>query len=151
MSLSQITELPVADYAAKNSRLWFWITGPFFAAGAHIPIMRSWGFEPTAVVFVWVKPVRSMFAKSYFIPKMGTGYTTRQNAEYVVLGRRGSPPERKSKSISQIIIEPAREHSRKPEGFYDAVERYADGPYLELFSRHKRRGWTCRGNEVGKF
>ena len=25
------------------------------------------------------------------------------------------------------------------------------GPYLELFARQTRPGWTCWGNEVGKF
>jgi N6-adenosine-specific RNA methylase IME4 len=27
----------------------------------------------------------------------------------------------------------------------------ADGPYVELFARTRREGWTCWGNEVGKF
>lgn len=156
MALSDIESLPVAEYAARNSRLWFWVTGPFLAAGRHVPIMHAWGFEPTAIAIVWIKPVASKFNHGQlFIDdtlfKMGGGYTTRQNAEYVVLGRRGNPPQRKSKAIRQIIVEPAREHSRKPEKFYNAVEQYADGPFLELFARSQRQGWTCRGDEVGKF
>lgn len=156
MPLTEIQSLSVAEYAAKDARLWFWVTGPFLAAGAHVPIMRAWGFEPTAVAIVWIKPLASKFDQGQLflddtLFKMGNGYTTRQNAEYVVLGRRGNPPERNSKSIRQVIFEPAREHSRKPDRFYSAVERYGDGPYLELFSRQKRQGWTCRGNEVEKF
>ena len=155
MSLSEIAALSVAEYAAKDARLWFWITGPFLAAGAHIAIMRAWGFEPAAVAFVWVKPGENHFGFKRWVGQglfpMGTGYTTRQNAEYVILGNRGAPRSRKSKQVRQILIEPAREHSRKPDQFYESVERYADGPYLELFARKKRPGWTCRGNEVGRF
>ena len=82
--------------------------------------------------------------------KMGLGYTSRQNAEFVVLGRRGDPP-RKSASVRQIMVEPAREHSRKPEKFYQNAETYAAGPRLELFGRQQRPGWTVRGNESDKF
>ena len=78
------------------------------------------------------------------------GHTTRQNAEYVVLGRRGKP-RRLCKDVHQLIIQPRREHSRKPDEFYARVERYCTGPYLELFARQRRPGWTAWGNELDKF
>ena len=55
------------------------------------------------------------------------GHTTRQNAEYVVLGRRGKP-RRLRKDVHQLIIQPRREHSRKPDELYARVERYCTGP-----------------------
>ena len=169
MTLADIEAMPVAEYAAPDARLLFWVTGPFLAIGAHVPIMRAWGFEPTAMWGLWIKPtsyayqmlpkrliplsrggthMRMVDDDSFF---MGMGHTTRQNAEYVIEGRRGSPPPRLSKSIRQIMVEPLREHSRKPEKFYRNAERYADGPRLELFGRQVRKGWTVRGNERGKF
>lgn len=157
MNLDDIAALPVMDYVADNSRMLFWITGPFLAAGLHVPILDAWGFEPTAMWGVWIKPVEAYYRNPHGVTlddhlfKMGLGHTTRQNAEYVIEARRGDPPERRSKSIRQIIVEPAREHSRKPEKFYERAEAYSTGPFLELFGRQRRAGWTVRGNERDKF
>lgn len=46
MSLDDIARLPVEAVAAEDCHLFFWVTGPFLVTGAHIPIMRAWGFEP---------------------------------------------------------------------------------------------------------
>lgn len=34
-----------------------------------------------------------------------------------------------------------KQHSAKPDGFYDSVEAGYSGPYAELFSRRARFGW----------
>jgi len=39
-------------------------------------------------------------------------------------------------------------HSRKPDRFYEIVERVSPGPYLELFARRRRYGWDVWGNEA---
>lgn len=159
MTLERIARLNVEAYAAPDAHLFFWVTGPFLALGAHVPIMKSWGFEPVSVAFVWVKTLPSIHMRGSVslvslhderIFKMGMGHTTRQNAEYVILGRRGQP-KRLSRGVRQIIAEAPREHSRKPEKFFDKVEQYAEGPYLELFGRTQRPNWVVRGNESGKF
>ena len=41
-----------------------------------------------------------------------------------------------------------REHSRKPDELYDIIEQCSPVPYLELFARHLRPGWSQWGNEV---
>jgi N6-adenosine-specific RNA methylase IME4 len=38
-----------------------------------------------------------------------------------------------------------REHSRKPDEAYEGIERLVEGPYIELFARQQRRGWTSLG------
>jgi N6-adenosine-specific RNA methylase IME4 len=83
---------------------------------------------------------------------MSTGKTTRQNAEYVVLGRRGNPT-RHSTTVHQILTDPRREHSRKPDSFFASVERYVSpaSRKLEMFARQERPGWTVWGNETDKF
>ena len=43
---------------------------------------------------------------------------------------------------------PRGRHSDKPDAFFDIVERISPGPYLELFARRARPGWTVWGNEV---
>ena len=53
--------------------------------------------------------------------------------------------------LSQALLAQRREHSRKPDEFYARVERYCTGPYIELFSRQRRPGWTAWGDELDKF
>lgn len=155
MPLEQIIRMNVIAHAAPDSFLLFWITGPRLARGDHIRIMRSWGFDPTAIWGVWIKPTKRHWENGTLLLddalfKMGMGHTSRQNAEFVVIGRRGKP-KRISKRVRQIMMEPLREHSRKPERFFENAEEFAEGPRLELFGRESRPGWTVRGNESTKF
>lgn len=156
MSLDEICALPVEDMAARDCHLFFWCTGQNIVRGDHVPIIRAWGFEPSAMAFVWIKAKKSALRQGgFFLDEhlfgKGMGHTTRQNAEFVILGRRGSP-KRMDKSIHQIIVAPRREHSRKPDEIYERIEAYAgDVPRIELFARQKWPGWDAWGNEVGKF
>ena len=158
MSLADIKRMPVKAAAAKDCHLFLWTTGPHLQQA--FTILPAWGFRYSSLAFVWVKRHKTAgdhqdpLARPLFMDardlNFGTGYTTRQNAELVLLGRRGNPP-RLAKDVFQIIVAPRREHSRKPEEFYSRVERYAPGPRLELFARQSREGWTTWGNEATKF
>src|SRR3546814_1832539 len=64
---------------------------------------------------------------------LSTGFTTRQNAEFVLLGRIGSPARARA-DIRQIIIAPVAEHSRKPDEFFRRAQHYGHGPYLDMFA-----------------
>jgi N6-adenosine-specific RNA methylase IME4 len=152
MSLEDIAALPVKQVAADDCLLWFWITGPFLARGAHLPIFEAGGFEPSGMGFVWVKlnPTAPQLIFTQQDVAMGPGMTTRKNAEFCLLGRRGSVP-RLDAGIHEVIISPRREHSRKPDETHERIERYCDGPRLELFGRQSRPGWVVRGNESSKF
>lgn len=157
-TLDWICAQPVERVAARDCHLMLWVTGPMLAAGLHVPVIRAWGFAPSSVAFVWLKiNKKSIQGRLFALPRkedffMGLGKTTRQNAEYVILGRRGNP-QRHANNVHQLIIEPRREHSRKPEAFYTEAERYAgiDARRLELFAREQRPGWTTVGNEASKF
>ena len=156
MSLDDICGLPVADVAAKNCHLFLWCTGPGLVAGQPQQVCRAWGFAPSAMAFVWVKSKRDAERQAkvcgidHRLFAMGMGHTTRQNAEFVLLGRRGSP-RRRSRSVHQIVVAPRQEHSRKPDEVYGRIETYADGPYLELFARQAWPDWTAWGDQVGRF
>lgn len=41
-----------------------------------------------------------------------------------------------------------REHSRKPDEQYDIIEACSPGPFLELFARGTRPGWSYWGNQA---
>jgi N6-adenosine-specific RNA methylase IME4 len=49
------------------------------------------------------------------------------------------------------INAPHREHSRKPDEFYDTVRRVTEGPRVDMFSREPRDGFGQWGIETGKF
>jgi N6-adenosine-specific RNA methylase IME4 len=144
MSLDEIEALPVAEIAAKDAALFLWVPGPFLVIGAHIPIMRAWGFQPSASGFVWIKTNRDGSLS------FGGGFTTRKNAEFAVLGKRGRSV-RRTADVCEVIISPRREHSRKPDGFFRRIQRYADGPRLDLFARQQREGWVAWGDETARF
>jgi N6-adenosine-specific RNA methylase IME4 len=141
MSVDAIASIPVGSWIAPDAALFLWITSPMLTIGAHLSIMRAWGFQPSGMGFVWIKTNRdgSLFT--------GTGFTTRKNAEFCLLGRRGRSVRRDA-SVHEVIVAPRREHSRKPEEFYARVERYAAGPHLEMFARQVRPGWSYHGNEI---
>lgn len=155
MSLEAIMALPVGELAAKDAHLFIWTTGPCLRQ--TFDVMEAWGFRYSSVAFTWVKLRRAYNAAQLrMVPTadcdlhVGLGLTTRKNAEFCLLGRRGSA-RRNAKDVREIILAPVREHSRKPDEVYSRIQRYCDGPYLELFSRQRRSGWTTWGNEVGKF
>ena len=73
---------------------------------------------------------------------------TRSNPEVCIIGTKGKP-KRNSASVHQVVYEPIREHSRKPDCVRDRiVELCGDLPRIELFARQKVDGWDCWGNEV---
>lgn len=157
MTLEQICALPIELLAEKNAHLFLWMTGPGLVRGDHVKVCEAWGFRPSSMAFVWIKTKVAFSSGNLFSFMLdeacfgkGMGHTTRQNAEFVVLCRRGSP-RRKSKSIHQIIVAPRRQHSRKPDEIYRRIEAYADGPYLEVFARQQWPVWTSAGNEIDKF
>lgn len=80
---------------------------------------------------------------------MGMGYYTRANAEYCLLATRGKVLERKSHSVSSVVISHIERHSQKPDAVRKRiVELFGDRPRVELFARQNVNGWDCWGNEV---
>ena len=49
-----------------------------------------------------------------------------------------------------LIRTQKREHSRKPDEMIDLIESCSPGPYLELFARGEREGWTLWGNQANE-
>jgi N6-adenosine-specific RNA methylase IME4 len=152
MSLEALAALPVKELAAPSGcHLFVWTSGPFLVQA--IRLIEAWGFKYSTRAFTWVKVKRTwdpsdpLFESDFHI---GLGLTVRHQTEFVLLARRGNC-RRKAKDVREIILAPRREHSRKPDEFFRRVERYCDGPYVELFARERRPGWSCWGDEVEKF
>ena len=159
MRPEEIAELPVAELTKDDCALFLWITSPQLVIGAHLPVMKAWGFKPSGIAFTWVK--LNAKAPELFIVRqdlwMGGGMTTRKNAEFCLLGKRGKSL-RVSKSVREIIMDPRREHSRKPVESKIRIEKYL-GPtrkVAELFARETYSPrlvwhWDCWADEASKF
>ncbi len=151
MSREELKALPVGDLADDDCTMFMWICWPQLEEA--LELFRCYGFTYKTCAFSWIKADSSqieMFRDDLDV-QIGLGYWTRANSEVCLLGTRGNP-KRLNADVRQAIIEPRREHSRKPECVYDRIERLVDGPYVELFARNEPRpGWTKWGNDVGKF
>jgi N6-adenosine-specific RNA methylase IME4 len=150
MSIADICELPVGDRAAKDAVLFLWVTWP--TLGQAWRVIEAWGFEYKTCAFSWMKADATqieLFSQD-MTAVAGMGYWTLSNSEVCLLATRGRPKRLKA-DVRQGIITPRREHSRKPHCVHERIERLVAGPYLELFARAERPGWTVWGDEVGKF
>lgn len=158
LSLDEIKELPVADLCARDCALFMWTIDTHVDQAREV--MRAWGFEYKTVGFYWVKT-----NKDGVTPFTGMGYWTRacpeqcltsldplgfQESHQCHLATTGSP-KRMARDVPRLIVSPRREHSRKPDEAHERIERLVGGPYLELFARRERPGWTAWGLETKKF
>jgi N6-adenosine-specific RNA methylase IME4 len=151
MTLDELKALPVGEVAAADCLLVMWVVS------SHIPqaieLAETWGFTYRSLGPVWVKatsPDQIEMFDHQPIAELGMGYWFRQQSEIALVFGRGSP-ERLSCSVRQVIWAPRREHSRKPDDTHDRVRKLVAGPYLEMFARAPRTGWTIWGNQTDKF
>lgn len=144
----EICALPVEGLAAEDSVLLIWVTWPMLKDG--IDVLEAWGFTYKTCGFCWVKGNSLPLFPDDFKDRIGLGFWTRANSEVCLLGTRGKP-KRLNADVRQIVQAPLREHSRKPDGIHERIERLVAGPYLELFARQKRPNWTVWGNQTEKF
>lgn len=82
----------------------------------------------------------------------GVGFYFRNVTEMCLFSVRGPNARTLAPARSQVnVIESReREHSRKPDEQYEIIEKCSPGPYLELFARGERPGWTVWGNQADK-
>lgn len=118
-------------------------------------VARAWGFVPKSEI-VWVKTTKNSYEvdeplerPSFFKLHFGMGRYVRAAHETCIVAARGKAAALvKDHSVRSVFFAPVGRHSQKPEAFFDLVERLSGGPYLELFARRFRRGWTCMGDQV---
>lgn len=142
MSLQEIIELPVPLLAADRAHLYLWVPNALLEEG--LQVMRAWGFQYKSNI-VWHK-----IRKDGGSDGRGVGFYFRNVTELVLFGVRGTAVRTLKPGRTQVnlIASRKREHSRKPDELYKIVESCSWGPYLELFARIRREGWTVWGNQA---
>jgi N6-adenosine-specific RNA methylase IME4 len=73
------------------------------------------------------------------------------NCEFVIYGRKGSAKFTNTSKFSCCFNAPRREHSRKPDEFYDIVSLATKGPRIDVFSREPREGFAQFGDDTDHF
>lgn len=173
MGLNELKALPVGSLCAADCALFMWHV-PAMPREA-LALVEAWGFQlKTMKALSWVKLNPKFLANlqkhfrvnaldlqqmtdAELLPlllaatKIGLGHWTRGNTEDCLVAVRGKP-KRISGGVRQLIIEPIREHSRKPDTARDRiVQLMGDVPRLELFARTKAHGWDVWGNQADTF
>ena len=132
--------LPISNITKNDCVLFLWVTAPQLLSGFEV--LKSWGFKYKTVAFTWCKIYKN--GKPFF----GTGFWTRSNAEFCLIGIKGHI-KRKNNAISSMVISEVEKHSKKPnEVRKRIVELMGDLPRIELFARQTSDGWDAWGNEL---
>ena len=144
MTVPEIAGLTIP--AAEDSVLLIWTTMPYLDRCIQ-EIIPGWGFRYITCAFTWIKTNRGNGR-----PFAGVGNYTKSNAELCLLAKRGKGIARQARDVHQVILEPRREHSRKPDRVRDDIVRlFGDRPRLEMFARTQTAGWSVWGNQTRRF
>lgn len=135
MTLDEIRAMPVGDMADENAHLYLWITNRSLPKG--FDLLDAWGFRYITCL-TWCKP------------SIGMGNYFRGSTEQVLFGVRGSLGLLRHDMGTWFQASRGKEHSAKPNAFFEMVEQCSPGPYLELFARQARERWVTRGAEIAR-
>lgn len=141
MSVDEICKMPIDTLANDTCHLYLWVPNALLSEG--MAVMKAWGFKYKTNL-VWYK-----IRKDGGPDGRGVGFYFRNVTELILFGIKGKmrtlAPGRRQVNV---IPSRKREHSRKPDELYQIIESCSPGPYLELFARDTRSGWTAWGNQA---
>ena len=142
MTLEDICVLPVSDYLEDRAHCYLWVPNALLPQG--LQVMSAWGFTYKSNI-IWHK-----IRKDGESDGRGVGFYFRNVTEVLLFGVRGKNVRTLQPGRRQVNLfgTRKREHSRKPDEQYDIIESCSWGPYLELFGRGRRAGWTVWGNQA---
>lgn len=135
MSEDELKVFPLPDFSADDCHLYLWTTQKYLPMALRLA--EHWGFKYQCLM-TWVKnvgftPFSWMYSTEHVL------FCTKGSLQLLRLGMRLDFNAR------------VREHSRKPDEFYDIVRQASPEPRLDVFSREKREGFEQYGNEPEKF
>lgn len=145
-----LDEIRAFDLGPVHADAWLFLWRVASMQAEALDVCRAWGFVPKAEI-AWIK--RDPGGRC----RPGMGHYVRNSHETCIIAVRGKAcPLRLSRSIPSFFeaappTYPGTRktiHSAKPEKFFHMVERLVRGPYLELFGRRYRDGWTVLGDEL---
>jgi N6-adenosine-specific RNA methylase IME4 len=144
MSFDEIRAMPIIQHAAEKCHLYLWCPNALLDEG--LSVLKAWGFKYKTNL-VWYK-----IRKDGGPDGRGVGFYFRNVTELLLFGVRGKMRTLKPGRTQVNILQTRKqEHSRKPDEMYDIIEECSPGPFLELFARERRKGWTQWGDEIDTY
>jgi len=142
LDLKAICALPVAEHMAETAHCYLWVPNALLPDGLRV--LAAWGFSYKSNI-IWHK-----IRKDGGSDGRGVGFYFRNVTEVILFGVRGKNARTLAPGRRQVnmIQSRKREHSRKPDEQYGLIEACSRGPYLEMFGRGLRKGWTVWGNQA---
>ncbi len=138
MTIQEICDLPVKDFTATNAILFLWTTNPQLERAFEV--IKAWGFE-YKTNFVRIKNNQT------------GGFHNFGKHELLLIATKGTHMTPEPGTLRNSVIHDPEdfkvEHSKKPDLYYDLIEKeYPGRKYLELFARAQRPGWEIFSNEL---
>lgn len=136
-------------FIEDNSILFQWMVGSMLDDA--IAVTTAWGFTVKSSL-IWVKTKNGVVDDTVEEGDLafGMGRSVRGAHETCLVATRGKYTHLiQDHSTRSVFFAERLAHSEKPAKFYSLVEKMCVGPYVELFARKERPGWTCHGNELG--
>lgn len=144
MKTADICQLPISQVSDDPAHLYMWVPNALLPEG--LEVMKAWGFNYKSNI-IWHK-----IRKDGGSDGRGVGFYFRNVTEILLFGVRGKNVRTLAPGRRQVNMMESRkrEHSRKPDEQYDIIESCSRGPFLELFARGTRPGWTYWGNQANE-
>ncbi len=145
LALDAIEQLPVSAVVDSTAHLYLWVPNALLPQG--LSVMKAWGFNYKSNI-IWHK-----IRKDGGSDGRGVGFYFRNVTEVLLFGVRGPNARTREAGRRQVnyLCSRKREHSRKPDEQYALIESCSSGPFLELFARGTRDGWTTWGDQSDQY
>ena len=137
----------IDEYSNDNCMMFMWVTMP--KLDFWIELMKSWWFKYKTVAFTWVKTNKD------WTYRFNPWYYTASNVELCIIWIKWKnwwlfKPAKAM--LNQIVAEPLREHSRKPDIVRENIEiMYPKHSKVEIFARTQTKWWWVFWNQINKF
>ncbi|MBQ1388890.1 MAG: hypothetical protein IIY78_04605, partial [Clostridia bacterium] len=110
--------------------LYLWVTNRSLPKA--FSLIEKWGFRYITCL-TWVKP------------SFGIGNYFRGSTEQVLFAVKGSQPLKRKDACTHFCADRGKGHSAKPDEFYKLVESCSYAPFIDVFGRKERDGWSVWG------
>ena len=130
MPIEEIEKLPIDKISDENCHLYLWVTNRSLPKAFRL--IKNWGFRYITCL-TWVKP------------SIGVGNYFRGSTEQVLFAVKGCQPLKRKDVGTHFLANRGEVHSAKPDEFYSLVESCSYAPYIDVFGRKERDGWSVWG------
>ena len=130
MPIDDIAKLPIDKISDDNCHLYLWVTNRSLPKA--FSLIEKWGFRYITCL-TWVKP------------SFGVGNYFRGSTEQVLFAVKGSQPLKRKDVGTHFFADRGNGHSAKPDEFYKLVESCSYAPFIDVFGRKERDGWSVWG------